>query len=55
MIYLTPKPNQSFFVNRIQRKEKSHKKELFKEKWEWRIEQKKQTKRRLFNCFCYGN
>ena len=27
-------------------------KELFKEMGEWRVEQK--TKRRLFNCSCYG-
>ena len=43
MICLTSKPNQSFFANRKQSKEKKFtEKELFKEKekW-WRIEQKK--------------
>ena len=49
MICLTPKPNQSFFVCCIQSKEK----EIFKEKGEWRIEQK--TKRRLFKCSRYGH
>ena len=38
MICLTPKPSQSFFVYHIQRKEKKFtEKELFMEKWEWRI------------------
>ena len=43
MFYLTPKPSQSFFVCRIQSKEKyfTEKKRLFKEKREWRIEQKR--------------
>ena len=37
-IYFTPKPSQSFFVNRKQ------KKNFFKEKGEWRIEQKMKRK-----------
>ena len=49
MICLTPKPSQSPFVYRIQSKEKVFiEKELFKERWEWRTEQK--TKRRHINC-----
>ena len=39
MVCLTPKPSQSFFVYSIQRKK--YRKELFKEKREWRIEQKR--------------
>ena len=47
MVCLTLKPNQSFFVYCIQSKEKKFtEKEVFKEKEEWRIEQK--MKRRLF-------
>ena len=49
MIFLTSKPGQNFFVDRIQ----SLGKQLFKEKWEWRIEQK--TERRRFNCSRYGD
>ena len=43
MICLTPKPNQSFFVYRIQSKANFFltEKELFKKNWEWRIEQKR--------------
>ena len=45
MICLTLKPSQSFFVYRIQSKEKNFtEKEIFKEKWEWRIELKKEKK-----------
>ena len=45
MLCLTPKPNQSFFVYRIQSKEFFFsEKELFKEKWEGRIEQKAKKK-----------
>ena len=54
MICLMTKPSQSFFVYCIQSKENLfYKKELFKEKGEWSIEQKK--KRRLLNCSHYGN
>ena len=55
MICLALKSSQSFFVNRIQGKEKTFfsEKELFKEKWEWRIEQT--TNRRLFSCFRYSD
>ena len=35
------------------KKKKNTEKELFKEKWAWRIEQK--TKRWLFNCCRYGD
>ena len=50
IICLTSKPSQSFFVYRIQSKEKIFtEKELFNEKGEWRIEQK--TERRLFDRF----
>ena len=42
------------FAYYIQSKEKFFKeKELFKEKEDWRIEQK--TQRRLFNCSHYGD
>ena len=42
MICLTPRPRQSFFVYRIQSKEKNFtEKDLFKESVEWRIEQKR--------------
>ena len=50
MIFLKPRPTQSFFVCCIQSKEKfsTEKKKKIKQKGEWRIEQK--MKRRLFNC-----
>ena len=52
MICLMVKPNQSFFVYCIQSKEK----ELFKEKREWRIEQKKKNEKKVFfNSPRYGN
>ncbi len=38
---------------RKQKKKLFSEKELFKEKWEWRIEQN--TKRRLFNCSRLGD
>ena len=42
MICLMPKPSQSFFVYRIQSKEKIvTEKDIFKEKGKWRIEKKK--------------
>ena len=42
MICLTPKLNQNFFVYRIQSKGKPFtEKELFKEKGEWKTQQKK--------------
>ena len=44
MIRLTPNPSQSFFVDRIQSQKKSQKKELFRGKGEWRIEQKMKRK-----------
>ena len=54
IIFLTPESNQKFFVYAIQGNEiKMAKKELFKEKWEWRIEQK--PKISIFNCFRYSN
>ena len=40
MMCLTPKPSISFFVNRIQSKEKITEKGPFKKKGEWKIEQK---------------
>ena len=54
------KPNQSFFVYCIQYKENIflRKKELFKGKEKWRIEQKQKNKsieRKLFNCSRYGD
>ena len=42
MICLTLKPSQTFFVYRIQSKEKNLTKELFKKKGKWRIEEKHQ-------------
>ena len=54
MICLTPEPSQSFFVYRKQSKEKKFtEKELFKEKKEWRIEQK--INRSRFNCSHYND
>ena len=54
MTCFMPKPSQSFFVNHIQNKEKIYtEKELYKEKWEWRIKEK--AKRKLFNCSRYGD
>ena len=44
MICLTPKPSHSFFVYRIQSKKKIYRKELFKKKVGWRLEQKKKKK-----------
>ena len=42
MICLTPKPIQSFFLYRIESKKKFlQKKRFFKEKGDWRIEQKR--------------
>ena len=55
MICLTPKLSQSFFVYCIQSKENFFtEKELFKEKGSGGLNEKK-TKRRLFNCSCYGH
>ena len=54
MICLMLKPGQNFFVYCIQSKViSSIEKEFLKEKEELMIE--KQTKRRLFNCSCYGD
>ena len=56
MVHLTPKPSQSFFAYRTQTKGNLIfllKTVLFKEKEEWRIEQK--AKRRVFNCSHYGD
>ena len=41
IICLQQKPSQSFLIYRIQSKNIFTEKELFKEKWEWRTEQKK--------------
>ena len=49
MICFTPKSSQSFFVYRIQSKETLFtEKDLFKEKVEWRTEQK--TKKKLLTA-----
>ena len=54
MIYLTPKPNQSFFVYRIKSKVCFFtEKELFKKKRGLKIKQK--TKRKLLNYTRDGN
>ena len=58
MICLMPRSSQSFLVYHIQNKEFFFtEKEHFKEKGEWRIEQKKKKKpkRRLFIFSLYGD
>ena len=53
MVCLRSKPSQCFLSTIYKAKKIFTVKELFKEKGEWRIEQK--IKRRLFNCSHYGN
>ena len=55
MIFLTPKPSQVSLttVYKVKNNILFTEKEVFKEKGEWKIEQK--TKRRLFNNFQYDD
>ena len=51
MICLTPKPSRGFFIYHVQSKEKMFTEKNFKEKGEWRIEQKN---KKAFNCSLFG-